>query len=68
METGPIPDTKDCRECHVAILWLWSPRVHKGFGGWVRFTVESEDGMTLRSHRCHPPRGEFSYQAGESVP
>jgi hypothetical protein len=67
-ETGPIPDTKTCRDCGAAILWLWSPRVHSGRGGWVRFTKASEDGMTIRSHRCQPPRGEFSYQGGESPP
>jgi hypothetical protein len=67
-ETGPTPTTQDCRACHVPILWLWSPRVNGGQGGFVMFTRESEDGLTIRSHRCREPRGEFSYQGGESAP
>jgi len=67
-ETGPTPDTRDCRECKTAIIWLWSPRVHGGRGGWVKFERASGDGMTIRSHRCQPPRGEFAYQGGESAP
>lgn len=67
-ETGPIPDTKDCHRCRVKVIWLWSPRVHGGLGGWVMFERVSEDGMTISSHRCQPPRGEFSYQGGESAP
>jgi hypothetical protein len=67
-ETGPVPDTKTCYDCETPILWLWSPRVNKGLGGWVRFTRESDDGMTVRSHRCQPPRGGFGYTEGESPP
>ena len=67
-ETGPTPDTKTCRHCGVSIIWLWSPRVNGGLGGWVKFTVESADGMTIRSHRCRPPDGDFDYQGGEVAP
>jgi hypothetical protein len=67
METGAIPDTKTCLHCGAAILWLWSPRV-RTFGDWVMFERVSEDGMTIRSHRCKAPAGEFSYKGGESAP
>jgi len=67
-ETGPIPHTKDCYRCKVPIIWLWSPRVCQGLGGWVMLERVSEDGMTIRSHRCAPPEGPFSYQGGESAP
>jgi hypothetical protein len=67
-ETGPIPNTTTCYRCGEPILWLWSPRVEHGLGGWVRFTKASEDGMTIRSHRCQPPRGDLDYQGGESPP
>jgi hypothetical protein len=67
-ETGPTPDTRDCHECGFAILWLWSPRVHGGLGGWVKFHRLTADGMTIRSHRCREPRGEFDYQGSEEQP
>jgi hypothetical protein len=67
-ETGPIPDTGDCHRCRTAIIWLWSPRVHRGLGGWVKFERVTADGMTIRSHRCAPPRGEFDYQGSEEIP
>lgn len=67
-ETGPTPTTRTCNDCDTPVIWLWSPRIHNGLGGWVRFERVSEDGMTIRSHRCRPPRGEFSYQGGESAP
>jgi hypothetical protein len=67
-ETGPVPDTQDCSRCHTAVVWLWSPRVNKGLGGWVMFHATTPDGMTIRSHRCQPPAGEFSYQGSESAP
>ena len=67
-ETGPIPDTKTCYECGAPILWLWSPRVERGLGGWVMFTRASADGMTIRSHRCRAPTGDFAYQGGETAP
>jgi hypothetical protein len=67
-ETGPIPETKDCHDCKTPVIWLWSPRVNKGLGGWVMFHRVTPDGMTIRSHRCRAPEGEFSYQGGESVP
>ena len=67
-ETGPTPDTTTCYECGAAIIWLWSPRVNEGRGGWVKFTRESDDGMTIRSHRCVAPRGAYSYKAGEVAP
>jgi hypothetical protein len=64
-ETGPTPDTRFCHRCHIAIIWLWSPRIHGGLGGWVKFERVTTDGMTIRSHRCEPPRGEFDYQGSE---
>ena len=67
-ETGPIPGTEDCDRCHEPVIWLWSPRVHHGLGGWVMFQRASEEGMTIRSHRCRVPAGEFDYTAGESAP
>jgi hypothetical protein len=67
-ETGPIPDTKTCHDCDAAIIWLWSPRVNARRGGWVMFTRESADGMTIRSHRCQAPAGEYCYQDGETAP
>lgn len=67
-ETGATPDTTTCYECGTQILWLWSTRVHRGLGGWVMFTRESADGMTIRSHRCRRPIGEFDYQGGETAP
>ena len=67
-ETGPIPDTATCFDCGTPVVWLWSPRVNGGAGGWVMFTRESADGLTVRSHRCRAPRGEFSYQGGEVAP
>ena len=67
-ETGATPDAKDCYRCKTAIIWLWSPRIHDGLGGWVLFERVSEDGMTIRSHRCEPPKGPFDYQGSESAP
>lgn len=67
-ETGPTPDTKDCHECGLSIIWLWSPRVNRGLGGWVKFHRLTADGMTIRSHRCREPRGEFDYQGSEMAP
>jgi hypothetical protein len=67
-ETGTPPDTTTCYDCGARVLWLWSPRVNGGLGGWVMFTRESVDGMTIRSHRCRPPAGEFDYQGGETAP
>jgi hypothetical protein len=67
-ETGPTPDTKSCFDCGSAVIWLWSPRVHRGLGGWVKFQTVTADGMTIRSHRCREPRGEFDYQASEEQP
>lgn len=67
-ETGPIPETATCYMCKTPVVWLWSPRVHAALGGWVMFTREAGDGMTIRSHRCQPPTGEFAYQAGETAP
>ena len=67
-ETGPTPDTRDCHDCHEPVLWLWSPRVNRGLGGWVMFQRASDDGMTIRSHRCRDPRGPFDYQGSESAP
>jgi len=67
-ETGPIPDAKACFDCSTAVIWLWSPRVHHDLGGWVKFERASADGMTIRSHRCRAPRGEFDYQASEEMP
>jgi hypothetical protein len=66
-ETGPIPTAATCYDCRAPVIWLWSPRVEKT-GGWVKFERASEDGMTIRSHRCCEPRGEFSYTGGESAP
>lgn len=68
VETGPTPDTRDCHDCETPVVWLWSPRVNARLGGWVKFQRESEDGMTIRSHRCRPPRGEFAYRASEEAP
>jgi hypothetical protein len=67
-ETGPTPDTKTCHDCGCAVVWLWSPRVHTGRGGWVKFLRVAADGMTIRSHRCREPRGEFDYQGSETAP
>jgi hypothetical protein len=67
-ETGPTPDTHTCADCAAPILWLWSPRVHRGLGGWVMFTQETDDGMTIRSHRCREPQGDLSYLGGERAP
>lgn len=67
-QTGPTPDSTTCHECREAISWLWSPRVHDGLGGWVKFERVSADGFTIRSHRCRPPRGELDYQGGETQP
>lgn len=67
-ETGPIPDATRCYDCSASVIWLWSPRVNRALGGWVMFQRESEDGMTIRSHRCRPPRGEFSYRGSETAP
>jgi len=53
-ETGPEPGAKYCRECGTAVRWLWSPRVHKGTGSWVKFETVSEDGETIRPHHCQP--------------
>lgn len=67
-ETGPTPDTTSCHNCGAGIVWLWSPRVYHGLGGWVMFHQVTEDGMTIRSHRCREPRGEFDYQGSEGAP
>lgn len=67
-ETGPLPETTGCYRCATPIVWLWSPRVHRGLGGWVMFQRASPDGYTIRSHRCQPPRGEFDYQGSEEQP
>ena len=65
-ETGPIPDTATCHVCAASVAWLWSPRLN----GWAMYERVSADGFTVRSHRCQPPRGEFSYRGSEepSVP
>lgn len=65
-ETGPVPDTKTCADCAEPIAWLWSPRIHDGRGGWVMYERVSDDGFTIRSHRCAPPSGEFSYLGSET--
>lgn len=67
-ETGPIPDATSCFDCGEPVIWLWSPRVHRGMGGWVKFQRVSTDGMTIRSHCCREPRGEFDYRASEERP
>lgn len=66
-ETGPIPDARTCYDCGTAVAWLWSPRVNERMGGWVMYERVSADGMTIRSHRCAAPRGEFSYQGSETA-
>lgn len=65
-ETGPIPDTRDCWHCRTPIAWLWSPRVNDGLGGWVMYERVSDDGFTIRSHRCRPPSGDFYYRGSET--
>ena len=67
-ETGPIPDTQTCHCCDERIAWLWSPRVHDGLGGWVKFERVSSDGFTIRSHRCAPPAGDLDYLGSETPP
>jgi hypothetical protein len=67
-ETGPIPDAASCFDCGQPVVWLWSPRVHGGLGGWVKFHRLTGDGMSIRSHRCRAPRGEFDYQGSEEAP
>jgi hypothetical protein len=67
-QTGPTPDTRDCQHCGTAVTWLWSPRVHRGLGGWVMFERASVDGFTIRSHRCREPKGDFDYMASETAP
>jgi hypothetical protein len=64
-----MPDTLFARVAPYRLRWLHQARAwNGGRGGFVMFTRESEDGMTIRSHRCREPRGEFSYQGGESAP
>lgn len=64
-ETGPIPDTNTCTDCVAEVAWLWSPRVNDRLGGWVKYERVTADGFTIRSHRCRPPVGEFSYRGSE---
>jgi hypothetical protein len=63
-ETGPVPDAKTCWYCNAdgkttPIIWLWSPRIHGGLGGWVMFTEMYEGSLTISAHMpCEAKRRE----------